>query len=137
MARFLKGRNWNELAFFPMWPRLIFLTGWIHPVRKFVFCLFSNNWFWYFRTVNDLEFGLHTILSCLYNKRISGRWVFILVPRQNLAHADYNSNPWRNLIKLWWSPSQHYHCFKKKDVCGFEQISDNLLLQIQDKRSKR
>ena len=25
----------------------------------------------------------------------------------------------------------------KKDVCGFEQISEDLLLQIQDKRSKR
>ena len=82
MARFLKGRNWNELAFFPMWPRLIFLTGWIHPVRKFVFCLFSNSWFWYFRMVNDLEFGLCTIFCCFYNKRISGRWVFIQTPRQ-------------------------------------------------------
>ena len=32
--------------------------------------------------------------------------------------------------KLWWSPSQYYHCFKKHDVCGFEQMSDK-----QSKRS--
>ena len=47
--------------------------------------------------VNDVEVALHTILYCLYNKRISGRWVFILDPRQNLARVDYNSIPSRNL----------------------------------------
>ena len=88
---------------------------------------FSNNWFWDFRMVNNIT---------LFVRQTKPRkWFLILDPNQNLAYADCNSA--LKKCKLWWSPDQRYQCFKKKDVCGFEQMSDNLLLQFQNKWSKR
>ena len=55
--------------------------------------------------------------------------------KANLAHADCHSDPSRNVN--FDEAQAKTKLFQKKDVCGFDQISDNLLLQIQDKRSKR
>ena len=113
MARFLKGRNWNELASFPMWPRLIFLTGWIHPVRKFAFCLVFKELILVLSEVNDLEIGLHTILRCLYDKRnleddfsvwLRGKFWLMLFATQTLKKRTHNEATAKTTMQ----------CFKKK-----------------------
>ena len=86
--------------------------------------------------VNDLEFGLRTILRCLYNMQTNfWKMSFHSGSKQNMANGDYNSNPSRNLN--FDEAQANNTIVSKKDVCGFEQISDNLLFQIQDRRSKR
>ena len=50
--------------------------------------------------------------------------------KQNMANGDYNPNPSGNL--KFDEAQANNTIVSKKDVCGFEQISDNLLLQIQD-----
>ena len=107
--RFLKGRNWNELASFSL---LKFQTGWIHLIRSFAFYLFfkqlilglsngKQSWNW---IAHDIT---------LFVRQTKPRkWFWILDPKQNLAYAACNST--LKKCKLWWNPDQRYQCFKKK-----------------------
>ena len=56
--------------------------------------------------------------------------------KANLAHADCNSDPSRN-VNFDEAQANTTIVSKKKYICGFDKISDNLLLRIQDRRSKR
>ena len=85
--------------------------------------------------VNNLEIGLYTILRFLYDKRnlendfefwIQGKIWLTLLATQRSRNVNFDE-----------AQTNDINVSKKKDVCGFERISNNLLLQIQDKRSKR
>ena len=81
---------------------------------------FSNNCFWYFRMVNDLEFVLRDVTFFVQQTNV---WKMSF---HSGSKAKFGSSCCLQLKplkkrKLWWSPGQNYQCFKKRTLVGLSR----------------